>query len=53
MIIGSLPFVIFLKMVHGEWKTLFKDDQIKLFFLILIILILITSLWLNNNNFDN
>ena len=32
MIIGSLPFVIFLKMAHGEWKTLFKDDQIKLFF---------------------
>jgi len=49
MIIGSLPFVIFLKMAHGEWKTLFKDDQIKLFFLILLFLVVITTYWLKQN----
>ena len=32
MIIGSLPFVIYLKLTHGDIKSLFKDDQIKLFF---------------------
>ena len=32
MIIGSLPFVVFLKFIHGEKNSLFKDDQIKLFF---------------------
>jgi trk system potassium uptake protein TrkH len=53
MIIGSLPFVIFLKMAHGEWKTLFKDDQIKLFFLILLFLVLITTYWLKQNFHDN
>ena len=25
MIIGSLPFVIYLKMIHGEWKSFFKE----------------------------
>ena len=53
MIIGSLPFVIFLKMAHGEWKTLFKDDQIKSFFLILLFLVLITTYWLKQNIHEN
>ena len=49
MIIGSLPFVIFLKFLHGDKKSIIKDDQIKLFFLILSILIIITSFFLNKN----
>lgn len=47
MIIGSLPFVVFLKFIHGDRESIFKDDQIKLFFIILLILITITSIWLN------
>ena len=53
MIMGSLPFVIFLKFIHGERKSFIQDDQIKLFFLILSILILITSFWLYNNFYSN
>ena len=53
MVIGSLPFVVFLKFIHGDRKTLFNDDQIKLFFLILITLILITAFWLKNNFYTN
>lgn len=53
MIIGSLPFVVFLKFIHGERKSIFKDDQIKLFFLILIFLILITTLWLKYNFYND
>ena len=49
MIIGSLPFVVFLKFIHGDKKSLFKDDQIKLFFIILLTLIIITSFWLFYN----
>ena len=49
MIIGSLPFVVFLKFIHGDKKSLFKDDQIKLFFMLLSTLIIITSIWLFNN----
>ena len=48
MIIGSLPFVIFLKFFHGEKKLLFKDDQIKLFIFILLFLIIITTFWIEN-----
>ena len=49
MIIGSLPFVIYLKMTHGDLKSIFKDDQIKLFFSILLLLILLTTFWLQLN----
>lgn len=49
MIIGSLPFVVFLKFIHGDKKSLIKDDQIKLFFIILFTLIFITSFWLSKN----
>ena len=46
MIVGSLPFVIYLKMTHGDLKSLFKDDQIKLFIFILFFLIILTTFWL-------
>ena len=49
MIIGSMPFVVYLKFIHGERKSILKDDQIKLFFFILIVLISLTLLWLNKN----
>ena len=53
MIIGSLPFVIYLKMTHGDWKSLINDDQVKLFFLILLFLVLITTYWLKQNYNEN
>ncbi len=53
MIIGSLPFVVFLKFLHGDKKSIIKDDQIKLFFLILLSIILLTSIWLNTNFYDD
>ena len=53
MIIGSLPFVVFLKFLHGDKKSIIKDDQIKLFFLILLSIILLTSIWLNTNIYDD
>ena len=51
MIIGSLPFVVFLKFIHGDRTSIFKDDQIKLFISILLLLIITTSFWLYNNDF--
>ena len=53
MIVGSLPFVVYLKMTHGNLKSLFKDDQIKLFFLILLFIIVITTFWLKQNYSEN
>ena len=46
MIIGSLPFVIYLKTLHGKWQSFFQDDQIKLFFILTIGIILITTFWI-------
>ena len=54
MIIGSLPFVLYLRFLHRQKKLFFKDDQIKLFFLIIFIIVLISTVWLSinqNNNF--
>jgi len=48
MILGSLPFVIFIQFIHGQRISIFRDDQIKLFLSLLIIIILITSIWLVN-----
>ena len=49
MVIGSLPFVIYLKMVHGTWSALFKDEQIKLFLSLLILLVILNTFWLKIN----
>ena len=50
MIIGSLPLVVYLKIMHGNWKIFFKDDQIKLFFILIIVTIGITTVWLLLNS---
>jgi len=54
MIIGSLPFVLYLQFLRRQKKIFIKDDQIKLFFLIIFIIVLISTVWLSinqNNNF--
>ena len=52
MIIGSLPFVVYLKFIHGERTSIIKDDQIKLFLFIIIFLIFLTTLWLESNYYN-
>ncbi len=47
MIVGSLPFVIYLQLLHKQNFLIFKDDQIKLFFKILSLVILLTIIWLH------
>ncbi len=48
MLVGSLPFVLYLQFIHQRNKSIIKDDQIKLFFLILILIIILTTLWITN-----
>tara|TARA_B100001250_G_C19622168_1_gene709883 strand:- start:139 stop:951 length:813 start_codon:yes stop_codon:yes gene_type:complete len=48
MILGSLPFVLFIKFIHSQKISIFKDDQIKLFFFLLILIIFISLVWLKN-----
>ena len=47
MIIGSLPFVLYLQFIHQQQKIICKDDQIKLFFIILFSIVLVTTIWLS------
>ena len=53
MIIGSLPFVLYLQFLHRQKKLFFKDDQIKLFFLIIVVIVLISTVWLSINQNNN
>ena len=32
MLVGSLPFVLYLQVIHNQGKSIIKDDQIKIFF---------------------
>ena len=50
MIIGSLPFVLYLQFFHSQNKNFFKDDQIKLFFIVLFSIVIITTIWLKINS---
>jgi len=52
MIIGSLPFVVYLKFIHGDRSSLFNDDQIKLFAFIVLILIGLTTIWLQKSSLN-
>ncbi len=47
MLVGSLPFVLYLQVIHNQGKSIINDDQIKLFFLILIIVTFVTAIWLS------
>ena len=47
MMLGSLPFVVYLKTIHGGWRSFFIDDQIKLFFTLIVVTVGITTIWLS------
>ena len=48
MILGSLPFVIFIKFIHGQKNSLFRDDQIRLFIFLLVSIVLISWFWVKH-----
>ena len=50
IILGSIPFIAYLKFIKGDNKIFFKDSQIKGLFYILIISILLMFLYLMLNN---
>ena len=45
MIIGSMPFILYLKMVQGHSMVLWRDAQVRWFLALLVMLISILSLW--------
>ncbi len=49
MIIGSLPFVLYLQFLHKQNKNFLRDDQIKLFFKVVFVIVILTTIWLKIN----
>ena len=45
--------MVYLKTLHGDWKIFFKDDQIKLFFILIVSIVVITTIWLSFNSSEN
>ena len=52
MIVGSLPFVHYLSITKNGWKNLIKDEQVKWFLIIVIILVFLVALNLSLNGTD-
>jgi trk system potassium uptake protein len=50
IILGSLPFIVYIKFLSGDKKIFFSDIQIKTFIKIIFISILILSIYLITNN---
>ena len=46
IILGSIPFISYIKFLSGNKKIIFKDEQIKLFFKLIIFSILILFIYL-------
>ena len=50
IILGSFPFIVYIKFLSGDKKILFSDIQIKTFLKIILISVIILSLYLIINN---
>ena len=46
MILGSLPFLLYLLALQGRVGVLFKDSQVQWFFKVLVVVILFVAGWL-------
>lgn len=46
MIAGSIPFILYIKTLNGQWTSLFNDQQVKGFILFLVVASLLMALWL-------
>lgn len=47
MILGALPFVVFIRMLRGEPSALWRDTQVRGFVAFLVTICVIVSLWLS------
>ena len=53
MILGSLPFVLYLHLIRGKASTFYKDSQVISFILTLFIIVFLTCLYLYFNGFSD
>ena len=50
MIIGSLPFILYLKTLQGDFRALFSDTQVQMFLSLVSVVVIMAAgwLWLKN-----
>ncbi len=46
MIMGALPFLLYMKTMQGDWNALFRDSQVQWFLIIVVAGVLVASGWL-------
>lgn len=46
MLLGALPFILYVRMLQGQWTALFYDAQVQWFLTFVAAVILVTALWL-------
>ena len=46
MILGALPFVLYIRMSKGEWRAVFRNSQVRAFLKFLAVVILLMTLWM-------
>lgn len=51
MVLGSLPFVLYLRALRGDVLSFYRDSQVRAFLLILFLAIFATALWLWDNDY--
>lgn len=50
MIVGSLPFLLYLKLLRGQRQGFYHDSQVRWFLALVVILIAFMTLWVWSNN---
>ena len=46
ILLGSIPFILYIKFISDDKKIIFKDEQVKLFFKLTLISILVLFIYL-------
>lgn len=49
MLLGSLPFMLYIKALKGNWRELFADDQVRLLVGLVILAAVAMAVWLDMN----
>jgi trk system potassium uptake protein TrkH len=47
MVAGGIPFILYLRMVRGDAGSLMKDDQVRWYLTILLVVTIIVAVWLS------
>ncbi len=50
MVVGALPFLLYLKTLQGSWGAIATDSQVRCFLYAVLTLVLITTFWLSLKN---